>query len=167
MSAPVSSATSTRSPSSASRALACSAVADPDTARAQRLAQTYGVHGAYDDYRRLLERADIDMICVGAPNFTHRDIVVAAAEAGKHVVCEKPLARTMAEADEMLAAADRAGIKLMYAELICFAPSLRARQGAHGRGRLRPRLPDQARRDTLRPALGLVLAGRAAPAAAC
>jgi myo-inositol 2-dehydrogenase/D-chiro-inositol 1-dehydrogenase len=113
-------------------------VADPDRARARRLADTHGVPAVFDDYRRLLERADIDMVCVGAPNYTHRDIVVAAAAAGKHVVCEKPLARTIAEADEMLAAADRAGIKLMYAELVCFAPRyVRAKElmdeGAFGR----------------------------------
>jgi myo-inositol 2-dehydrogenase/D-chiro-inositol 1-dehydrogenase len=114
------------------------AVADPDTARARRLADTYGLDAAYDDVRRLLERADIDMICIGAPNYVHREIGVAAAEAGKHIVCEKPLARTMAEGDEMLAAAERAGIKLMYAELICFAPRyVRAKElmdeGAFGR----------------------------------
>ena len=78
------------------------------------------------------------MICIGAPNFVHRDIAVAAAEAGKHIVCEKPLARTMAEADEMIAATRRAGVKLMYAELICFAPRyVRAKElmdeGAFGR----------------------------------
>ena len=114
------------------------AVADPDTARAKRLADTYGVPHAYDDYRRLLENRDIEMICVGAPNFTHRNIVVDAAAAGKHVVCEKPLARTLSEADEMLVATDRAGVKLMYAELICFAPRyVRAKElvdeGAFGR----------------------------------
>ncbi len=114
------------------------AVADPDTARARKLADTYGLDAAYDDARRLLERPDVDMICIGAPNFVHRDIGVAAAEAGKHIVCEKPLARTMAEADEMIAAARRAGVKLMYAELICFAPRyVRAKElmdeGAFGR----------------------------------
>ncbi len=114
------------------------AVADPATSRARRLADTYGVPEAYDDYRRVLERADVDMVCVGAPNNTHREIVVAAAAAGKHVVCEKPLARTLADAREMLDAAERAGIKLMYAELICFAPRyVRAKElmdeGAFGR----------------------------------
>ena len=62
------------------------------------------------------------MVCVAAPNHLHRDIVVAAAEAGKHVICEKPLARTLREADEMIAACRGAGVKLMYAEEICFAP---------------------------------------------
>jgi predicted dehydrogenase len=114
------------------------AVADPDTVRAHKLAETYGVPYAFDDYRRLLECDDVDMICVGAPNFTHRDIVTTAAAAGKHVVCEKPLALTLAEADEMIAAAARARIKLGYAELICFAPRyVRAKElideGAFGR----------------------------------
>ncbi len=114
------------------------AVADPDTSRAHRLAKTYGVPHVYDDFRRTLERADVDMVCVGAPNFTHREIVEAAAAAGKHIVCEKPLARTLADADAMLAAADRAGVKLMYAELVCFAPRyVRAKElmdeGAFGR----------------------------------
>jgi myo-inositol 2-dehydrogenase / D-chiro-inositol 1-dehydrogenase len=113
-------------------------VADPDSERAQRLRDSYALDFSCDDYRRLLERSDIDMICVGAPNDLHRDIVVAAASAGKHVVCEKPLARTMAEADEMIAAAEKSGIKLGYAELICFAPRyVRAKElmdeGAFGR----------------------------------
>jgi predicted dehydrogenase len=114
------------------------AVADPDVARAERLANTYDVPHHYDDYRRVLERSDVDMICVGSPNYTHREIVLAAAEAGKHVVCEKPLALTLAEADEMIAAAEVAKIKLAYAELICFAPRyVRAKElmdeGAFGR----------------------------------
>ena len=113
-------------------------VVDIDPVAAARLAERCAIGDSYDDYRRLLERDDIDMICIGTPNYTHREIAVAAAEAGKHIVCEKPLARTMAEGDEMLAAADRAGVKLMYAELICFAPRyVRAKElmdeGAFGR----------------------------------
>jgi predicted dehydrogenase len=62
------------------------------------------------------------MVCVAAPNALHRDITVAAAQAGKHVICEKPLARTLHEADEMISACAAAGVLLMYAEEICFAP---------------------------------------------
>ena len=114
------------------------AVADPDLQRARRLAQTYDVPHPVDDYRHVLERDDVDMICVGSPNFTHHEIVLAAADAGKHVVCEKPLALTLAEADEMIAAAAKARVKLGYAELICFAPRyVRAKElmdeGAFGR----------------------------------
>jgi myo-inositol 2-dehydrogenase / D-chiro-inositol 1-dehydrogenase len=114
------------------------AVAGRTAESAARLAAEHGIADSYGDYRSLLERDDIDLVCVGTPNDTHRDIVVDAAQAGKHIICEKPLARTLAEADEMIAATEEAGVKLMYAELICFAPKyVRAKElideGAFGR----------------------------------
>jgi predicted dehydrogenase len=106
--------------------------------KARGFADTHGIPDAYGDYRELLARADIDLVCVGTPNDTHREIVLDAAAAGKHVVCEKPLARTLADADAMIAAASQATVKLMYAEVVCFAPKyVRAKQlideGALGR----------------------------------
>jgi predicted dehydrogenase len=59
-------------------------------------------------------------ICL--PNFLHHRAVLAAAEAGKHVIIEKPFAMTLEEADEMIAACQKRGVKLMYAEELCFAP---------------------------------------------
>jgi myo-inositol 2-dehydrogenase/D-chiro-inositol 1-dehydrogenase len=98
------------------------AVASRSPDRAAAFAGRWGIPAWHADYRELVERPDIDLVCVGAPNWLHRDIVLAAAGAGKHVVCEKPLARTLREADEMIAACAAAGVKLMYAEDICFAP---------------------------------------------
>jgi predicted dehydrogenase len=98
------------------------AVASRSPDRAAAFAGQWGIPAWHTDYRELAERPDVDLVCVGAPNWLHRDIVVAAAEAGKHVVCEKPLARTLQEADEMIAACSAAGVKLMYAEELCFAP---------------------------------------------
>ena len=98
------------------------AVASRSPDRAAGFAARWGIPAWHTDYRELAERADVDLVCVAAPNSLHRDIVVAAAEAGKHVVCEKPLARTLREADEMIAACRRAGVKLMYAEELCFTP---------------------------------------------
>lgn len=114
------------------------AVAGRSLDSAATLASRHEITDAYGDYRSLLERDDIDLVCVGTPNDTHRDIVVMAAQAGKHVICEKPLARTLVEADEMIAATHQAGVKLMYAELLCFAPKyVRAKElvdeGAFGR----------------------------------
>jgi myo-inositol 2-dehydrogenase / D-chiro-inositol 1-dehydrogenase len=81
------------------------------------------------DYRRLLERKDIDMVVVGMPNHLHRDVVVAAAEAGKHVVIEKPLSNTLEAGRAMVAACHAHHVKLMYAETICFTPKYaRAKQ---------------------------------------
>jgi predicted dehydrogenase len=114
------------------------AVASRSAEHAAEFAGRWGIPAWHADYRELVERPDVDLVCVGAPNYLHREIVVAAAAAGKHVVCEKPLARTLAEADEMIAACAAAGVKLMYAEDICFAPKyVRAKEladeGALGR----------------------------------
>lgn len=105
------------------------AVASRSADRAEAFARQWDIPAWHADFRDLVERPDVDMVCVAAPNRLHRDIVVAAAQAGKHVVCEKPLARTLAEADEMITACRGAGVKLMYAEEICFAPKyVRAKQ---------------------------------------
>src|SRR5215470_11113360 len=98
------------------------AVASRSADRAEAFARHWGIPAWHTDYEELVARKDVDLVCVAAPNWLHRDIVVAAAAAGKHVVCEKPLARTLREADEMIAACRRAGVKLMYAEELCFAP---------------------------------------------
>ena len=98
------------------------AVASRSPEHAAAFAGRWEIPAWHTDYRELVGRPDVDMVCVGAPNWLHRDVVVAAAEAGKHVVCEKPLARTLREADEMIAACRVAGVKLMYAEELCFAP---------------------------------------------
>src|SRR5215472_10071323 len=98
------------------------AVASRSADRAEAFAGRWGIPAWHTDYQELVTRKDVDLVCVAAPNWLHRDIVVAAADAGKHVVCEKPLARTLAEADEMISACRGAGIKLMYAEELCFAP---------------------------------------------
>ena len=105
------------------------AVASRSADRVAEFARQHDIPAWHTDFRELVERPDVDLVCIAAPNHLHRDIAVAAAEAGKHVVCEKPLARTLAEADEMIAACQRAGVKLMYAEEICFAPKyVRAKQ---------------------------------------
>ena len=98
------------------------AVASPTPGHAAGFAEKFGIPHHYEDYRRMLEMDELDLIVIGAPNDLHRDIAVAAASAGKHVVCEKPLCMNLAQADEMIEACDNAGVKLMYAEELCFAP---------------------------------------------
>ena len=114
------------------------AVAGSNIERAEKFATKWKVAQAFDDYRRMLELPDIDMVTIGVPNDLHCQMAVQAAQAGKHVVVEKPLCMTLDEADRMIAAASAAGIKLMYAEDLCFAPKyVRAKQlvdeGAIGR----------------------------------
>jgi UDP-N-acetyl-2-amino-2-deoxyglucuronate dehydrogenase len=84
------------------------AVADAEPARASELAQCYGSPDVHVDYVELLARDDVDAVSICLPDHLHRDAALAAAEAGKHVLCEKPLALDLAEAAEMVDAfADR------------------------------------------------------------
>ncbi len=98
------------------------AVASPTPGHAQAFAAKFCIPQVFTDYRRLLECEEVDLVVIGAPNDLHCPMTLAAAAAGKHVVCEKPLCLNLAEADAMIAACQQAGVKLMYAEELCFAP---------------------------------------------
>lgn len=76
-------------------------------------AANWGYESFETDWRKLVARKDIDVIDIGTPNNTHREIVLAAAAAGKIVLCEKPLAMNVAEAEEMTAAVEKAGVANM------------------------------------------------------
>jgi predicted dehydrogenase len=92
------------------------AVCGRDEAGVRDAATSLGWEGYETDYRRLLERDDIDLVDVATPGNTHHEIAIAALEAGKHVLCEKPLANTLEEAREMLDAA-RAAATI---NMVCF-----------------------------------------------
>ncbi len=85
------------------------AVAARNQEKAQAFASNWGYQRVETDWRRLTEASDIDLIDICSPNDTHREIAIAAALAGKMVLCEKPLAMTVAEAEEMTAAVEKAG----------------------------------------------------------
>lgn len=87
------------------------AVADVRASRAERFAKEYRAV-PYTDYRRLLERADVDVVSICTPSGLHAGMAIAAMQAGKHVVVEKPMALSLADADAMLRAADETGRKL-------------------------------------------------------
>ena len=96
---------------------------------AEKLAEKYGVPAVYDSIDQLFQECDVDVVDICVPNYLHHDACMKAAEHGKHVICEKPLAMTLEEADEMIAACESRGLKLMYAEELCFAPKYaRARE---------------------------------------
>jgi predicted dehydrogenase len=78
----------------------------------------------YSDYNQMLARKDIDMVSVCVPNFLHHQVAVAAARAGKHVICEKPLSTKVEDAEDVIETCARQGVKLFYAEDWVFAPSL-------------------------------------------
>src|SRR5690606_20707055 len=86
------------------------AVCARDAEKAKAFADQWGYESIETDWRRLLERKDIDAIDICTPNNLHRDIAIAAAEAGKMSLCEKPLAMNAAEGQEMVDAVEKAGV---------------------------------------------------------
>ncbi len=89
------------------------AVCDLNEQRAGEIAERYDVPQVYTDYRNLLARADIAAVSIATPDFAHREIAVAAAKAGKHILVEKPLATTVEDAEAILQAVEEAGVTLM------------------------------------------------------
>jgi predicted dehydrogenase len=122
------------------------AVAASSLNSAEQFARAHEIPDAYDDYRRILERDDVDAVDVCTPNDLHESIVVAGARAGKHVLCEKPLtgyfggaeaatpvgatakavmrAEAVHSADRIVGAARDAGITLAYAENWVYCPAI-------------------------------------------
>ncbi|MEO7123201.1 MAG: Gfo/Idh/MocA family oxidoreductase [Lacisediminihabitans sp.] len=92
-----------------------SVIVGRDRARVESAAEKFGWAEAETDWRRTLERDDIDLIDICTPGSSHVEIAIAALEAGKHVLCEKPLANTVEEAELMAAAARRAAENGVFA----------------------------------------------------
>ncbi|MBO1004013.1 Gfo/Idh/MocA family protein [Pseudogracilibacillus auburnensis] len=113
------------------------AVCDIIEDRATEMAEQYNAT-AYTDYNKMLEEADIDVVSVCTPNYLHAPMSIDALNAGKHVLCEKPMATSEEEAKNMIAAAEASGKKLMIAHNQRFVTShAKAREiiksGAAGR----------------------------------
>ncbi|RKN62003.1 Gfo/Idh/MocA family protein [Paenibacillus ginsengarvi] len=112
------------------------AIAGRDPEAVRQAAGKMGWKSYETDWRRLLERDDIDLIDIGTPNDTHAEMAIAAAEAGKHIICEKPLAMNAEQAGRMLEAANRAGIVHMICHNYRFVPAIRYAKHLIDSGRL-------------------------------
>jgi predicted dehydrogenase len=104
---------------------------------ARAFAQKHGIPRWFTNLDEALTREECDVVDICVPNHLHARITISAADAGKHVIIEKPLCLTLEEADEMIAACKARGRKLMYAEELCFAPKYErvrqlVREGALG-----------------------------------
>jgi predicted dehydrogenase len=109
------------------------AVADPQPDRRELACQAFGCR-AFDSYRDMYAVGGLDAALITLPDFMHREAVVLAAEAGLHVLVEKPFATTLADADAMLTAIERAGVKCMVEFFNRWSPPFTAARRAveHG-----------------------------------
>jgi xylose dehydrogenase (NAD/NADP) len=101
------------------------ALASRSAERARMMLEPYPGVEVADTYDAVLARSDVDAVYMPLPNGLHREWTLRALAAGKHVLCEKPLAVTAAEAEEMAAAAERSGLLLMEAFMYRFHPAMR------------------------------------------
>jgi len=99
------------------------AVVDPSEEAAKLAAEELEIDTYYTDYRQAMEDQRIQAVIVVTPTIYHRDLVVAAAAAGKHVLCEKPMAMNEQECDDMIEACEQAGVKLQIGFMRRFDPS--------------------------------------------
>jgi predicted dehydrogenase len=105
------------------------AIASRDLSKAQRAASSLGIAKAYGSYEELIADPDIDAIYNPLPNNLHVEWTIRAAEAGKHVLCEKPIGMSVAEAATLLAARARTGVKIGEAFMVrCHPQWIRLRQ---------------------------------------
>ncbi|MFS8100019.1 Gfo/Idh/MocA family oxidoreductase [Lentzea alba] len=101
------------------------AVSSRDLARAQAFADRFGIKRAYGDYRELLRDENVEIVYVATPHAQHHEVTLAALDAGKHVLCEKPIALSSAQAEEMIVKASVEKRFLMEAMWTRFNPLIR------------------------------------------
>jgi len=110
------------------------ALCDSDPAALERAQRQTGVAVTSTDYRQVVRRDDVDAVIIATPNFVHAPVAQAAIAAGKHVLCEKPIAMNAAEAQGMAEAADRADVRHMTAFTYRFVPAMRYLHHLVGKG---------------------------------
>jgi len=97
------------------------AVADVDEKALEATAKQYNA-APYNDFKKMLTHPGLDAVIVATPDQLHRDACVLAAEAGKHLLVEKPIATTLSDAEDIIRATDKAGVKLMVGFALRFSP---------------------------------------------
>src|SRR3989440_2078143 len=111
------------------------ALADPSLTVRDAMAGRYAVAGSYEDHRVLLDEGGVDAVVVSAPAATHAEVTIDALDSGVHVFVEKPLCITLADADRIVAARDRAGKVVQVGYMKRFDPAVE---------RMLAELPDSA-----------------------
>jgi len=101
-----------------------SAVASRSLERAQTFAEAYEINRAYGDYKSLIQDSDVDIVYIATPHNSHMEYAIEAMEAGKHVLCEKPIGINKSQVQKMIDVARRNGVFLMEALWSRFNPSI-------------------------------------------
>jgi len=105
------------------------AVCDTNHGHAKEKAKAWGVNKIYTDYLKLLADPEIDLVELLTPHHLHAEMTIAACQAGKHVSVQKPMAISVAEADQMIRAANKAGVVLrVYENFVYYPPAVRAKE---------------------------------------
>lgn len=105
------------------------ALVDNDEAFLEGRSRQWGIWQCHTDYRDVLRREDIDAVSICLPHNLHAQVTIEAAQAGKHILCEKPMAISLEEADAMIDAAEENEVKLMIAESARFSAETRLLKG--------------------------------------
>jgi predicted dehydrogenase len=101
-----------------------SAVASQDSGTRAAFASRHGIPKSYDSYRQLISDPEVRVVDICVPNYLHAEIAIAAMNAGKDVICEKPLATTLSDGERVVSVRKKTGRRLLYAEDWIFAPAL-------------------------------------------
>ncbi|KAK4536715.1 hypothetical protein CDCA_CDCA09G2740 [Cyanidium caldarium] len=112
----------------------CVHIADFVESAAKAAATKFNIPRVSTDYRKILEDKEVHAVFICSPSSLHTEQIKAAAAVGKHIFCEKPLAVTLAEADDVIATVEKAGVKMMLAFQRRFDPFFSAAQAAIARG---------------------------------
>ncbi|HDY74871.1 MAG TPA: Gfo/Idh/MocA family oxidoreductase, partial [Euryarchaeota archaeon] len=102
-----------------------SAIADINEKAAKTLAKKYQIPHVYVDFHDLINNPDIDLVSICTPNHLHREMAVACANAGKHILIEKPMATTVGDAEEIIRAVKKNNIKLCVVQNYRFFPAVK------------------------------------------
>jgi predicted dehydrogenase len=100
------------------------AACDIDEECARKMAKEYEMDAHCTNWQELIKRKDVDAVSIALPHYLHAEATIAAAKAGKHVLCEKPMATTLEDCDKMIKAAKDSKVKLMIAETYRFMPTM-------------------------------------------
>ena len=98
-------------------------VADVNEKAAQLAADRFGYQKVTTDWHDVVNDPEVELVIIATPNFTHAEIAIAAAKAGKHILCEKPMANTLTEGRAMVDAIEKAGVKSLVDFIYTKCPS--------------------------------------------